>query len=136
MLLNNLLSLFTSYITILVTLALLDGLWLGVLAKNFYKENLGYLFRAEPIWSAIVIFYLIYAAAIVYFAVLAADGSWLRALSVGAILGFVVYMTYDLVNYATIKDWPLKVVFIDILWGTFITATAATLALFLNKFLS
>lgn len=133
---NNSLSLLVSYITVLVTLALLDGLWLGVLAKNFYKENLGYLFRAEPIWSVIVIFYLVYAAAIVYFVVLAADGSWLKALYVGAILGFVVYMTYDFVNYATIKDWPLKVVFVDILWGTLITAVAAALAVFVNNLLS
>ena len=118
---------FISYILILSSLIILDALWLGVVSKGFYKEHIGHLFRDKPIWSVIAVFYLLYSIGILYFSVLPADGSWTKALLLGMVLGFISYMTYDLVNYATLKDWPLVVVIIDILWGSFITGVAAVM---------
>ena len=119
---------FVYYLATLVALVVLDGLWLGVVAKSFYKEHLGALFRADFVWLAIVAFYILYAAAIVYFVVLPAEGLWVKALLGGILLGFTTYMTYDLVNYATLKDWPLAVVLADIAWGCVVTGAAATVA--------
>jgi uncharacterized membrane protein len=121
------------YITTLTSLAILDWLWLGVITKNFYKDHLGGLFRADFLWPAIILFYLLYAAAIVYFAILPAQGIWTKALLAGILLGFTAYMTYDLVNFATLKDWPLTVVLADIAWGCFITGVAATIGTLIGK---
>jgi uncharacterized membrane protein len=75
-----------------------------------------------------MIFYLIYVAAIVYFAVLPAieDGSLVRAATNGAILGLAAYATYDLTNQATMKDWPLAITLADIPWGMFVSAVGAS----------
>lgn len=121
------------YITTLVSLFILDGIWLGVITKNFYKTHIGNLFRTDFIWPAVVLFYLLYTIAIVYFAVLPAQGVWVKALLAGCLLGFTAYMTYDLVNYATLKDWSLTVVLVDIAWGSFITGVAATIAVLASK---
>lgn len=116
------------YATTLIALLVLDALWLGVITKNFYKSHIGDLFRTDFIWPAVILFYLFYAAAIVYFVILPAGGVWTKALVGGLLLGFTAYMTYDLVNYATLKDWPLTVVVADVLWGCVITGVAATIA--------
>jgi uncharacterized membrane protein len=111
----------------------MDSIWLGVLSKNFYKEQIGTLFRNDFIWPAIILFYLLYAAAVLYFAVIPAEEAWTKALIAGLILGFTAYMTYDLVNYATLKNWTMTTVLVDIAWGTFITGCAATTGLLISK---
>lgn len=123
-----------AYIGALLTLGFLDALWLGVIARNFYKMQIGHLFRDDLVWWSVVLFYVLYAGAIVYFAVLPSDGSFLRACGIGAFLGFTAYMTYDLVNYATLKGWTLPTVFADIAWGMCITAIAACISVWIMKF--
>lgn len=114
-----------SYSGALMTLAVLDFIWIGHISRGFYQKGIGHLFRADMGWGAIVIFYLLYAGAIMYFAVQPSGGTMSRALIAGALLGFTVYMTYDLVNMATLKDWPLRVTLVDILWGTMMTSVSA-----------
>jgi uncharacterized membrane protein len=101
----------------------IDMVWLGFFAKNFYKEKLGFIFTGEINWAAALIFYLIYIAGILFFAVLPAsrEQSWAMALINGAVLGALCYATYDLTNMATIKQWPLIVVIVDIIWGIVLT---------------
>jgi uncharacterized membrane protein len=101
----------------------IDMLWLGVFAKNFYKEKLSFIFTGEIRWPAAVIFYLLYIGGILFFAVLPAsrEQSWAVAMINGAVLGGLWYATYDLTNMATIKQWPLIVVIVDILWGIVLT---------------
>lgn len=115
----------------LVSLAVLDGLWIGVFAKGFYKSTIGYLFGATPNWTAIVLFYLIYAAGVTFFVVapaLSAETSLIRTFLIGALLGLITYSAYNLTNQATIKDWPMVVTVVDLAWGTFMTGSAATIA--------
>lgn len=119
-----------TYILTLFFLAIFDSIWLGFVAKDFYKKHLGGFFKSDFSWLAIIIFYLIYALAIVYFVISPAEGSQLKGLLSGLFFGFVVYMTYDLVNYATLKGWTLSVVFIDIFWGSLMTAVVSFLVLF------
>ncbi len=116
-------------ITTLIFFAV-DMLWLGVIAKNFYRDKLSFIFTGEVNWAPAIIFYLIYIAGILYFSILPGldGGNWKMVLLNGAILGFLCYATYDLTNMATIKQWPLIVVFVDIAWGTLLTGTVAVLS--------
>jgi uncharacterized membrane protein len=75
------------------------------------------------------VFYLLYITGILVFAVRpgVAAGSWQTALVMGALFGFFCYMTYDMTNYATLRVWSLKVTILDLIWGTFLTGTAAAI---------
>ena len=123
-----------AYLATLVVFAIVDTAWLAVVARGFYRAELGDLLAPEvKLWAA-VLFYLVYSAGIVVFAVLPAirTESLVTALVMGALFGFFAYATYDLTNLATLRDWPLRMSVVDIAWGTFITgmtATAATFAL-------
>ncbi len=111
---------------------LIDLVWLGLIAKKFYRKHLGFLMSDDVNWTAAIIFYLVFVAGIVLFVVspaLAAD-SLSHAVIYGALFGFVTYSTYDLTNLATLKNWPLIITIIDLIWGTFL-ATSVSVITFL-----
>ena len=101
-----------------------------MVAKNFYRQHIGHLMSPDVNWGAAVLFYAVYIAGIVFFAIKPAleAGSAARALAYGAVLGFVAYATYDLTNQATMSDWPVLVTVVDLAWGTVLTATVAYLS--------
>ncbi len=107
---------------------LIDMIWLGVVAKDFYKRHLGYLMKPQVNWVAAISFYLLFVIGIVIFAVKPAleMQSPIRALVYGALFGCFTYATYDLTNLATVKDWPLVVTVIDLVWGTALCGIVAT----------
>jgi uncharacterized membrane protein len=115
----------------------IDMLWLGVVAKGFYRDNLGHLLRPDVNWAAALIFYLLYIAGILIFATLPAleKHSLRQAVVLGALFGFFAYATYDLTNLATLKDWPVKVVVVDILWGMVLTASVAAASFFIGRWI-
>jgi uncharacterized membrane protein len=123
------------YVLTVPVFFIIDMLWLGVVAKDFYQAKLGYLLG--PInWPAALTFYFIYILGILMFAVvpaLTSGAPYTKALIMGALFGFFAYATYDLTNYATIKDWPLRVVIVDILWGIVLTGSVATLSYIIGK---
>jgi uncharacterized membrane protein len=104
-----------------------DILWLGVVARSFYRRQLGFILSDRVNWTAACVFYLIYIIGIIYFAVRPAliQESWQQAIRLGALYGFFTYATYDLTNLATLEKWPLKIVIVDILWGVFLCAIVA-----------
>ena len=108
---------------------LVDMVWLGLIARNFYQKHLGFILSPEVNWTAAIIFYLIYIVGIIFFAVVPAleKDSLARAIVWGGLFGFFTYATYELTNMALIKDWPLKVVIVDVAWGFFLCATVAAL---------
>lgn len=110
-------------------MGVLDALWLTIVANKFYKDQLGALLLDKPNMPAAIAFYVIYVIGIVVFAVMpaVAAGDWKLALGLGALLGLVAYATYDLTNLATLKDFPVKIVIVDLIWGAALTATVATL---------
>ncbi len=116
---------------------LIDMLWLGLIARNFYQNQIGHLL-GEINWVAAILFYLIYLVGLSYFATVPAveRGSFLMALGVGALFGFFTYATYDLTNLSTMRDWPLLVTVVDILWGTVLGASVAagTYLIYTNLF--
>ena len=92
---------------------------------------------ADVNWSAAIAFYLIYIAGILFFAVRPAvlNSSWAQAAVLGALYGFFTYATYDLTNMATIKDWPLVMVVVDILWGVCLCTLVSSLSFLISKWL-
>ena len=118
-----------------VAFLVLDFLWLGFIAKSFYRDGIGHLMADQPNLVAAGAFYLLYPIGVVLFAVApavwsgglaaAAQVPWSRAVLLGALFGFFAYATYDLSNLATLRDWPLRLVLVDIAWGTALTAAAA-----------
>jgi uncharacterized membrane protein len=105
----------------------LDALWLGVVARRFYAAELGEMLRDDPRWGAAGLFYLIYVLGVVVLVVLPAleARSPTRALALGALLGLVAYAAYDLTNLATLKGFPVRMVVVDLAWGTVLTGAVA-----------
>ncbi|MFH5881472.1 DUF2177 family protein [Liberiplasma polymorphum] len=105
----------------------IDLLWLGVVAKNLYNQYLGHLLKSNVNWIAAIIFYLIFIGGLVFFAIMPAvdKGLWTQALLLGALFGFITYATYDLTNLATLKDWPIFITIIDLIWGTTLGAVVS-----------
>jgi uncharacterized membrane protein len=128
-------TLVVGYLVALVTLAILDGLWLGVISREFYKARLGHMLLDKPIWSVAILFYLVHAAGIAVFAVPAAvtAGTWTSALVYGGLFGFCVYAAYDITNLATLRGWPMAVSAVDLAWGTVATAAATLVAYLVVK---
>jgi uncharacterized membrane protein len=111
---------FEVYFAMLLCFFAVDLIWLGVVARAFYRKHLGFLLRPTPNWPIAILFYLIYLGGILVFVVrpaLQAD-SWQTALMLGAFFGLVTYSTYDLTNHATVNRWPPIVSVVDICWGT------------------
>ena len=119
------------YLIAVIVFFAIDMLWLGVIAKNFYQNQVGSLMKKDINWPAAIIFYLLFVVGIVFFAIYPAiqENSWIQALYLGAFFGFITYMTYDLTNLATLKNWPLKLAVVDILWGT-VLATLVSVTTF------
>lgn len=126
------------YLLTLPVFFLIDMLWLGIVARPVYQDNLGHLLAERVDWVAAIIFYLIYIAGILIFAVapgLAAD-SLRKTLLLAAGFGFFTYATYELTNRATLPNWPLKIVVIDILWGVVLCTLVAMAAYFIGQWLT
>ena len=120
----NIKSILISYLLTFVVFLVVDMLWLGIIAKNLYQKYLGDFLADNVNWTAAIIFYFIYVIGISIFAIYPAinKDSVFNAILMGALFGFFTYATYDLTNLATLKGWPLTIVFIDILWGTILSA--------------
>lgn len=123
-------------LTFLVFLAI-DMVWLGFIAKNLYRQQLGGLLSEQVNWVAAIVFYLLFVAGIFIFAIAPSveKQSLTHAIVYGALFGFFTYATYDLTNLATLKGWPVKIVFIDIVWGMVLTGAVSTAGFFIVKWL-
>ncbi len=111
----------------------IDMVWLGVVAKNFYRAQIGTLMKSDVNWTAAIIFYLIFIAGLIAFVITPAmeKRSWAHALLFGALFGLVCYATYDLTNLAVAKDWPLLVTIVDLAWGAFLAASVSIITYFI-----
>lgn len=115
------------YFVALFTFLMIDSVWLAVIAKNFYAKYLGYLITKTPNLVAAGIFYLIYILGLVVLVISPSleKKSLIMAILTGALFGLCSYATYDLTNMATIKDWPLIVTIVDLIWGTVLSGSIA-----------
>ena len=117
---------------------IIDLLWLGVIARGWYRKKLGFILSDNVNWVAAVIFYMIYIAGVLFFAVRPAlnSNSWRDAVILGGLYGFFTYATYDLTNLATIKDWPPIIVLVDVLWGVCLCTVVSILSFFIGEWLT
>ena len=111
----------------LLTMLILDALWIGLYMAPAYKSALGDLMLPQPRLASAAAFYLLFAAGVAFLAVAPGLRSvrWQTAAVHGAVLGLTAYATYDLTNYAILKVWPLGLTLADIAWGAVLTAAAA-----------
>ena len=116
-----------AYIATAVIFLGLDSLWLGVVAQSTYRRWIGHLMADETNMVAAFLFYMAYVVGLVIFAVAPAlrDGAWSTAVIYGALFGLFAYGTYEMTNFATLRDWPIAMVLADLAWGTALSAVSA-----------
>ena len=131
----NMKSIIINYLLTTIVFLLIDMAWLGLIAKNIYQKYLGNFLTDKVNWTAALIFYLIYIVGISIFAIYPSvnKDSALNAILMGGLFGLFTYATYDLTNLATLKDWPLPIVFIDIIWGIVLTAIVSLSGFYIAK---
>ena len=119
---------FAIYLSFLIALIAIDLVWLLGIAKNLYRNEMGDLMAGEPKLLAGLAFYLLYALGVCIFVIVPAlsKQSWIYALQYGALFGLFCYMTYDLTNLAVVRNFPTQLAFIDIAWGSVVTALCAS----------
>lgn len=119
-------SLYVYLISFAVFIAI-DFIWLAKLAPEIYRKSIGHLMADKPNLVAAGLFYLIFLFGLLIFVILPAldKGSLKHALLFGALFGLVTYATFDLTSQAVFKDWPTKITIIDLLWGSFLSASVA-----------
>ena len=124
-----------NYVIALVVFLAIDMVWLTVIAKQFYAQKLGYLMAAKPNLLAALLFYMLFIVGLQFFVLnpALASGSWKAALLPGLFFGLVTYATYDLTNLATIKDWPVVITLIDLVWGSFVSGITSVLSYLLIR---
>jgi len=105
----------------------LDAIWLSQVGLGLYRREIGALLLEQPNLPVAGLFYLLFVAGIVLLVVqpAAADGDWLAALWMGALLGLVAYGTYDITNLSTLRGWSPTIAAIDVAWGAALTAVAS-----------
>lgn len=125
------------YLITLAVFFLIDMVWLGVVAKDFYRRHLGTMLSPKVNWGAAILFYLLFIAGLLIFVIRPAlvQGAVLPALLLGALFGLISYATYDLSNLATLKGWPLIVTVVDLVWGTTLGGLVSLISTLLGRWL-
>jgi uncharacterized membrane protein len=115
----------------------IDMVWLVVVARGFYRKQLGFLLSDQPNWWAAIAFYLLFVAGLLVFVIVPAldSVSVRKALILGAFFGLVAYATYDLTNMATVKNWPWTVTLVDMAWGAVLATTVSCLGYLAGRWL-
>jgi uncharacterized membrane protein len=125
------------YFATLVAFFLIDMVWLGLVARTFYRKQLGFLLAPTTNWIAALIFYLLFILGILVFVIMPGlqDHSLKTTLLRAALFGLVTYATYDLTNLATVKNWPLLITVVDLAWGTVLSMAVSYVGFMVGKFL-
>lgn len=125
------------YLATLIVFFAIDIVWLAFVARSFYRKYIGHLMSPSPNWAAAIIFYLLFIAGLLFFAVVPGlqAGSFSKALLYGALYGLLTYATYDLTNLATLKDWPLTVTVVDMIWGVVLSCSVTSASYWIARWL-
>ncbi len=125
------------YFATLAVFFAVDMLWLGIIARTFYKKQLGYLMAPDVNWYAALIFYFLFILGVLVFVVLPGikENSLPATILKAALFGLITYATYDLTNLATVKDWPLIITVIDLIWGMVLSTVVSIAGFFIGKWL-
>lgn len=118
-----------AYISALVIFGVIDILWLTTVGAKLFRDTLGDVLALDVRMGPAIAFYLIYPLGVVFFAIAPAlkEASVSTAILNGAMFGLMTYATYDLTNYATLRNWTLNLTMIDLSYGAALTAATAVL---------
>jgi uncharacterized membrane protein len=127
-----------AYITALFVFAAIDAAWLTTMGSTLYRPVLGDILLSSVRLVPAIAFYLVYPIGIVTFAVTPAlrAESLITALALGLLFGAIAYATYDLTNYATLRNWNFTITVIDVVYGAIATGVASCAAYLLVRSLS
>ena len=117
------------YLIALPVFFAIDFIWLALVARKFYLEQLGSLMKTNINWPAALIFYALFIVGLIIFAISPAieKKSLMHAVVMGGLFGFFAYATYDLTNLATLKNWPFSLTIVDMIWGTVLAASVSAI---------
>lgn len=123
------------YFSTLIIFFIVDMIWLGVIAKKFYRDQLGALLLDNFKWAPAFIFYFMFICGLLIFVVIPSleKKSLLYAVSFGAMFGLIAYATYDLTNLATLKGWPIHLTIVDMIWGAVLSAIVSSFSYLVAK---
>jgi uncharacterized membrane protein len=126
---------FKLYLVSLAAFLAIDMLWLGLVARSFYQQQLGFIMAPSVNWLAATVFYLLFIVGILFFVVVPGleSGSLKTTLLRAALFGLITYATYDLTNLATLKDWPALLSIVDMLWGTVLSVLVSYISFMAGK---
>jgi uncharacterized membrane protein len=126
------------YVVTFIAFLAIDMIWLGLVARTFYQKYLGFLMTPTPNWFAAIIFYLLFIVGILFFVVVPGlkDNSLTTTMLRAALFGLITYSTYDLTNLATVKDWPVLVTVVDMIWGTVLSVSVSLVSFMVGRWLS
>jgi uncharacterized membrane protein len=116
------------YLAALLVLGALDGLWLGMLARDFYRQEIGAQMVEQVRWLPALLFYVAYPAGLVALALFPSGQPLVWQVGRAALVGLVAYGAYDLTNLATLRHWPLRLALVDTAWGCLASAVAGGVA--------
>ena len=122
------------YLATLLVIVPLDFLFLGVVAKGLFTSQVGDMLGTVRLVPAIL-FYLLYVVGILIFVSGSPGAVTQSTLLYGALFGFFCYMTFELTSMSLLKHWEWTVVFVDVAWGTFVTAVVSTLGLLIANWI-
>lgn len=127
-----------AYTAALVVFGVIDILWLTLVGAKLFRDTLGDVLAQDVRMAPAVAFYLLYPLGVVFFAIAPAlrDASVMTALINGAMFGLMTYATYDLTNYATVRNWTLNLTIIDLSYGAALTAVTALLGYWITRWFS
>ena len=126
---------FKLYLVSLAAFFVIDMLWLGLVARSFYQQHLGFLMAPSPNWFVAILFYLLFIVGLLVFVIVPGlkDNSLKTTLLKAALFGLITYATYDLTNLATLKDWPALLSIVDMLWGTVLSVLVSYISFIVGK---
>jgi len=137
----NIMSIFTllrNFFISFIIFLIVDMIWLIFIGKKMYQKQLGYLMAPSVNLLPAFLFYIIFVIGLMFFVIYPSikQNNFLYAILAGGLYGLVTYSTYDLTNFATIRDWPVIITVIDLIWGSFVSCSTAIISFFVYRFFS
>jgi uncharacterized membrane protein len=125
-------SFFTVWSLSVLAMAGIHFLWIKVVAWSFYQRRLE-LVRGHMNWLAAVLFIMVCVAGLTFFATYPTllRGTLPSGIILGGLYGCVVFGVHNLMNLATVRQWPLLVAIADTVWGTILSAAVVVIMVLL-----
>lgn len=127
-----------AYLAALLVFGMLDAIWLWTMSGRLYRPVLGDILLSDLRMTPAIVFYFLYPAGLTFFTIapVLKSGEWYTAGLYASFFAIIAYGTYDLTNYATLRNWNLEITIIDLAYGTTVSAISAIVGLMAARALS